>query len=372
MVVNRGSQIFAVGTAAAPIVMTSRQSIEGTTGADSIGQWGGLVILGRAFITNCPGATPADQQAIYGTAACENTVEGTNALYGGNSNSDNSGILRYFRIQHSGFEVLPNNELNGITFAGVGSGTTVDHVQVHNSSDDGIEFFGGNVNAKYVVLTGNDDDNLDTDQGYRGALQFVIIAQRANGGNRWMEASLAANAATTTPVNQPTRRSNPLVANFTIIGSTNSTAADGNVYNTGTLYRVYNGVVVSTKAGVACLDVDNASTVGTAPIFRSVFMSCTAAFNADNDGGTPFEEADFFNAGTNNNSAGVSTLTNTFVNGANETAVAAVDFNALAASEISASEKSFLTQVPYIGAVKDAADTWWSGWTCGLGGGPAC
>ena len=99
IVVNRGSQIFAVGTPSSPIVFTSRQGIEGTAGIDSIGQWGGLVILGRANITNCGGATPS---AIYGTPACQATVEGTAALYGGNSNTDNSGSLRYVRVQHSG------------------------------------------------------------------------------------------------------------------------------------------------------------------------------------------------------------------------------------------------------------------------------
>ena len=369
IVVNRGSQIFAVGTPTAPIIFTSRQSIEGTTGIDSIGQWGGLVILGRANITNCPGADGTAQAAIYGTPACEATVEGTNAQYGGNQNADNSGTLRYVRVQHSGFQILPNNELNGITFAGVGSGTTVDHIQVHNSSDDGIEFFGGNVNLKHVVLTGNDDDNLDTDHGYRGALQFVIVVQRANGGNRLIEASMAsfgATAAATAGADYPQRRSNPIVANFTFVGSASSSAADGMVFNTGTMFRVYNGVVTTTNPVPACLDIDN--TPDSAPIFKSVFMSCPVSFNADVD---TVEESVTFAAGTNNNTAGgTSTLTSTFVNGANETAVTPVTFSSLA--ELSASEKAFLTQVTYIGAVRNAADTWWQGWTCGIGGGPAC
>jgi hypothetical protein len=369
IVVNRGSQIFAVGTPTSPIIFTSRQSIEGTTGIDSIGQWGGLVILGRANITNCPGATGVEQAAIYGTAACEATVEGTNAQYGGNQNADNSGTLRYVRVQHSGFQILPNNELNGITLAGIGSGTTIDHVQVHNSSDDGIEWFGGTVNAKYLVLTGEDDDNLDTDHGFRGAIQFVLLVQRASGGNRTIEssmASLAATVAATAGADYPQRRTNPVLANFTFVGSTSSTAADGITINTGSQFRLYNGVATTTHLTAPCLDIDN--TPDSTATFRSVYFSCPTSFAPDAD--TVQEDA-IFGAGTNNNTAGgTSTLTNVFVNGANETSVTPVTFSALA--ELSASEKTYLTQVPYIGAVRDSADTWWQGWTCGIGGGAAC
>jgi len=368
IVVNRGSQIFAVGTPTSPVVFTSRQSVEGTTGVDSIGQWGGLVMLGRANITNCPGATGADQAGLYGQPGCHATVEGTNAEYGGNQNADNSGTLRYVRVQHSGFQILPNQELNGITLAGVGSGTTIDHVQVHNSSDDGVEMFGGTVNIKYLVLTGNDDDNIDTDQGYNGAIQFVILVQRANGGNRTIESSMASLAATIPPQDFPARRTNPVVANFTFVGSSASTAADGLTINTGSRFRLYNGVATTAHATAPCLDIDN--TADSTATFRSVFMSCPVSFAPDVD---TIEESVTFGAGTNNNTAGgTSTLTNTFVNGANETAVTPVTYAALADAELPPAHKAFLTTVTYIGAVKDAADTWWQGWTCGLAAGSTC
>src|SRR5690606_4686737 len=138
LVVNRGSKINAVGTATDPVVFTSRQSVLGTTDLDSIGQWGGVVLLGRAPISNCPGTI------LPGQPTCEAEVEGASgALYGGNSETDSTGELRYVRVMHSGFEVLPNVELNGITLAGLGNGTKVEYVQVHNSSDDGFEWFGG-------------------------------------------------------------------------------------------------------------------------------------------------------------------------------------------------------------------------------------
>ena len=112
LVVNRGSQIYAQGTATKPITLTARADIEGQTNANSIGLWGGLVLLGRAPINACPGTT------VSGTPECQATIEGTDGFYGGNAPRDNSGIVKYLRVKHSGFEVTPNNELNGITSVG--------------------------------------------------------------------------------------------------------------------------------------------------------------------------------------------------------------------------------------------------------------
>jgi hypothetical protein len=133
LLVNRGSQIFAEGTATNPIVFTSRANIDGTTTENSQGQWGGVVIAGRAPTAVCPVGVTAPN------IACVGQIEGTSANYGGNNASDNSGRLRYVQIKYSGFEISPNNELQALTLAGVGSGTTVEYVQAYNSSDDGIE-----------------------------------------------------------------------------------------------------------------------------------------------------------------------------------------------------------------------------------------
>lgn len=343
IVVNRGSQLNVQGTSTDPVVMTSRQSIEGTTGIDSIGQWGGLVILGRAPISNCPGSI------LPGTPGCEAQVEGTNAFYGGNNPEDNSGSIRYLRLMHSGFQILPNNELNGITLAGVGAGTTFEYVQVHNSSDDGIEWFGGTVNARYLVLTGNDDDSMDMDVGFNGAVQFAIVQQRANGGDRMNEMS----GSTRTP---PT---NAKLANLTMIGRAGGGAAI--VLNSGSSQQYYNTIVTrapgGTGAGSACLDVDDATTTA---VFESVYFSCPTAF--DDDGNAAAATA--FDAGTNNTANGIPTLADGFVNGPNESAV--LPYATLPAVS------PFLTQVDYIGAVRDAGDTWWQGWTCGLTAASPC
>lgn len=345
--VQRGSQIFAEGTATNPIIFTSRSNIEGNSGADLIGQWGGIVIAGRAPIASCPaGTTPPNVN-------CVATFEGGVSLYGGNSPTDNSGRLRYVQVRYPGFEVQPNRELNGITLLGVGSGTTIDHVQVHNSSDDGIEFFGGTVNLKHVVITGADDDSLDTDEGWRGGVQYLIVRQRANGGDRGFEQSSAGV--------QASLNSQPKFANFTVIGSTRTGAGDVQVLNTGTGGRFINGIFTSANTASACIDVDDTSTVAAAPRWDSVVLACSSPFR--NDSGVDAAQATtLFNVGANNSASHTSTLSG-FVNGSNEAGRVATDPKAI---------YSFFDTVTYIGAVRDANDTWWSGWTCGLATGSSC
>jgi hypothetical protein len=159
------------------------------------------------------------------------------------------------------------------------------------------------------------------------------------------------------------------VANFTFIGRSGSPADGHPHFNTGTNFRLYNGVM--TGANI-CLDIDTPDTQGTAVIFRSVFLSCATSFDPDADGAGP-DEATQFAAGTNNNTAGgTSTLTTTYINGANETAVTPVTFATLSNDELSTAQKAYLEQVTYIGAVKDGTDDWYDGWTCSLPGEPVC
>ncbi|MFN7055238.1 hypothetical protein [Hyphomonas sp.] len=378
LLVNRGSLIFAEGTPEKPIIMTSRQSVAGTTNENSIGQWGGLVINGRAPTRDgCPAGVTS-----LPNIACEAQVEGSNAFYGGISPADNSGRIQYLRVMYSGFEIAPNNELNGITLAGVGHGTTFEYVQVHNSSDDGIEIFGGNVNLKYIVITGSDDDQFDTDSGWRGAAQFGIAYQRTAGGDYGFETS---NRPSTTTNNLLATR--PVYANWTIVQRTTLTAAGqrraGIVHNTGHVGQVFNSVVTANN-GVQCLQVANADTLnnpnnfgGNGPVFRSVFMSCDGGAVLGSGGVTNAQVDSILDvAGSNNVKAGTSTLINGFINGANENAVPATNILALPQSAspnaLPASIASYLTPVDYIGAVRDANDTWYQGWTCGLPTTPAC
>lgn len=363
LLVNRGSQIFAEGTAAQPIVFTSRQNVEGATTETSQGQWGGLVIAGRAPQANCQLTAPV---------TCTGTVEGTSAFYGGNTAADNSGRIRYVQIKYSGFEISPGNELQGLTMAGVGSGTTVDHVQIHNSSDDGIEIFGGHVNLRHLVITGADDDGLDTDTGWRGGAQFGIVTQRpANSTSR--SAGFEFSSA---PASSPLASryvSQPKIANFTLVGRNSSTNAHTVAhFDTGTDATIINSVFTSVAGSLAgCMAINDADTATSGVTFNSVFMSCDLPYRPANAA----LSAAAFNAGANNTEAGTSTLTApasgtslsnqvlTFINGANETAVTPVNAPAV---------YPFFTATTYIGAVQNASDTWWQGWTCGLTSGATC
>ncbi|MDP3298485.1 MAG: hypothetical protein Q8M38_00100, partial [Phenylobacterium sp.] len=221
-------------------------------------------------------------------------------------------------------------------------------------SDDGIEFFGGTANMKYVVVTGADDDSVDTDEGWRGGIQYLIVRQRPNGGDRVFEQSSVGV--------QASLNSQPKFANYTVIGSTRTGAGDVQLLNTGTGGRFVNGIHVSTNPSTACLDVDTPSTVAAAPRWDSVVFSCAISFRNDSDVDGAATAA-LFNAGTNNNASFTSSLVNGFVNGPNEAARTAADPKAVYA---------YFDTTNYIGAVRDANDTWWQGWTCGLASGSSC
>ena len=145
LVVNRGSQIIADGTAANPIILTSEtDAVLRTVLPDAVQQWGGIVINGNGITNNCTDAQRASN-------SCHVESEGQPVYYGGNDNSESSGVLRYVVVKHTGSEVAPDDELNGITFNAVGSGTTVSHIETYSTYDDGIEFFGGAVDVDPVV-----------------------------------------------------------------------------------------------------------------------------------------------------------------------------------------------------------------------------
>lgn len=195
LVIDRNGQIDAVGTASAPIVMSSSKA----AGSRAPGDWGGLVINGNALVQ---GGT------VQG--------EGGTGTYGGTIADDDSGSIEYLRVEFAGTLFTPDNELNGIAFQAVGSGTTVDHIQVHKNADDGVEFFGGSVAVKHVVLTGIQDDALDYDDGWDGSAQFVIIHQYGD-GDKAIEAD--GDEEANDAADNPLAPADPVLANFTMIGA---------------------------------------------------------------------------------------------------------------------------------------------------------
>lgn len=361
LAVNRGNKINAVGTADQPIVFTSRDNVLGLANDDSQGQWGGVVLMGRAPITDCEasGATP-------GAADCYKGVEGSAqpALYGGATATDNSGTMKYVQIRYSGYVLAPDKELQSLTLAGVGSGTTIDHIQMHNSSDDGFENFGGRAKMRYLVITGADDDSIDLDVGYKGSIQYVIAVQKNSGTP---DSMIELDSATTTEDQFP--RTHMKIANFTFVHKSAVSANGAAMLMRGKAdATLVNGVVISQMSclrfnGSNILSPDAAHEKIGAPRFESVVMQCSpepfraTVTSGSGDTLTAAQVAAAFSAGSNNSSTFSATLANTFVNGANETAAVAVN-----PATIDAEFDAQTT--PYVGAVKDANDTWYAGWAC--------
>ena len=172
LVVARGGKIIANGTATEPIIFTAEKDpLNGSLGVEN-GLWGGVIVLGNATIAR--GTAEASIEGIP-------TTEGR-GLYGGTNDDDNSGELSYISIRHGGTSIAANNEINGLTMGAVGRGTTINHIEVFANQDDGFEWFGGTVNAKYLVSTACGDEAYDTDLGFRGINQFVIAYQRTDDG----------------------------------------------------------------------------------------------------------------------------------------------------------------------------------------------
>jgi hypothetical protein len=162
LVVQRGGKLIANGTPCNPIVFTSDKAAGSRAKAD----WGGVILLGRAK------HNLGTQNAIEGIAQPNARV-----FHGGTDDADNSGSLKYVRIEYGGFVFAANSEINGLTLGSIGSGTTIDYVQVSFTNDDAFEWFGGTVNCKHLVSYRNLDDDLDTDNGYSGTVQYALCVR---------------------------------------------------------------------------------------------------------------------------------------------------------------------------------------------------
>lgn len=364
LIVNRGSRIIADGNATNPIIFTAKEAIDGTVNvATSTRLWGGVVVLGRAPIRGC--ATAVAQ----GSVECQNAIEGITAatgrqaLYGGATANDNSGRLRYVSIRYSSdflTSAAAGDDLNGLTLGGVGSGTEVGFVQVHNSGDDGIEVFGGTVNMNNIVITGALDDSLDYDEGWTGNVQFAVIRQAltsSGGPDRLIEGSNRVVSSLAGTLN-----TNPIISNFTFIGVRQNDAG-GNLQgitlnNTGgtpgSSGRFLNGVVTGSNV---CAVTDTANTTPV-PRFDSVLFDCPTALGAT--------AAAQVAAGTNNSTTVPNSLTN-LLPGPAETSRPAVNPTTVNAAFLAAN---------YIGAFspsESAGANWASGWTIALTAAPtAC
>lgn len=184
LLIARGGKLMAEGTATAPIIFTSIADeitpelvAEGSFSSPNLdpdinGLWGGVIVLGKAKISASNDAGDVSEVQIEGIPTSD-----PNGLYGGNDDTDNSGVIKYISIRHGGANIGSGNEINGLTLGGVGSGTVIENIEIVSNQDDGVEFFGGTVNVTNVVVWNTGDDAIDTDQSWAGTLNnFVIIA----------------------------------------------------------------------------------------------------------------------------------------------------------------------------------------------------
>ncbi|WP_159980229.1 MULTISPECIES: hypothetical protein [unclassified Novosphingobium] len=357
LAVNRGNKINAAGTAEAPIIFTSRDNVLGINNDNSQGQWGGVVLMGRAPVTDCTVGTLA-------SGTCERQTEGAPnpARFGGADSAYNAGVMKYFQIRYSGFILGNNIELQSLTGEGIGTGTTIDHFQSVNSSDDGSEWFGGSPRMKYYISVGSDDDSLDVDTGAQMLVQYALIAQRAGFGDGIMEIDSDGNAS-------DAPRTNLTVANFTFLkapGTSGSTSNGASLFFRGNSdTTLVNGLLVA--ADEECVRINTSAPTPVTLTARSVVMQCNAAkyLGSNTSAGvvinTAAQSQAAFNPGNfNNRDDFTNTLTSTFINGANENAVVATDPKSL----VTGSAATFFDTTTWIGAVRNAADNWYAGWTC--------
>lgn len=331
--IRRGSKIMAEGTPDNPIVMSGPLQ-------QSPGEWGGLVISGNAPVNGCN----------VGVPVCEVPNEAiTSEFYGGNNPTDNSGVIKYTQILFAGFAVRPDEELNGLTLGGVGSGTIIDYVHIHAGLDDGVEMFGGTVGMKHLVLTDNRDDAFDWTSGYKGRAQFVLIKQSAGVGDRGIEADNNEKNHDSLP------RSEPILSNMTIIGRNDTGATQGILLRRGTGANIWNSVITGSPA---CLMIDSASTfvnagspgglTGELTMVNS-FVQCASNFK-DGTGAT-FKVSDWFLAQSENKAE------NPLLNGYLPASGSPLTLGGATVND------SFFNVVDYVGAFKDAADDWTKEWT---------
>ena len=178
LIIARGAKIIAEGTKEEPIIFTVEgDDLKGSVPIESRGLWGGVIILGNAQLNS-----EFNESKIEGIPLSE-----TRGIYGGSVNNDNSGILKYVSIRHGGTNIGEGNEINGLTLGGVGSGTTIEYVEVISNQDDGFEFFGGTVNCKYLAAAFCGDDAFDFDEGYHGKGQFWLAIQAPSVGDHLAE-----------------------------------------------------------------------------------------------------------------------------------------------------------------------------------------
>lgn len=339
LVVERGGRLNAIGTREQPVVFTSDQA----PGTRARGDWGGLIINGRAPV-NIPGG--------------EGEGEGDTGVYGGNDPNDGSGILRYVRVEFAGVEFSPDNELNGIAWQGVGRGGTNEYIQVHMNRDDAFEWFGGTVDARYLVASNTGDDDFDWTFGWSGRAQFLVGHKRGDDADNGIEADNNEFGNDFLP------RSNPQLYNVTLCGDpAGPESARAVIFRRGTAFTFRNFLITGFRT--TGIQIDGASSL--AQVTNGVSqMGAGVIWN----NGTPLHSsaAPFVTSGRFpdvrvNVDAGLPGCTGNHDNpNFQPSGIATLAGGQLA--PIQPPNDGFFEPVTFIGAVPPApADDWTKGWT---------
>ncbi len=306
LLVTRGSAMQANGTSTAPITLTGYEdAVSGTAAFDDVQLWGGVVINGKGITNKC-----SDEQRANDT--CHIQSEGKPSHYGGNDNADSSGTLTYVIIKHSGSEAAPGDELNGLTLNAVGSGTTIENIQVYSTFDDGVEFFGGAVSVSNLIALYVNDDSIDYADGWVGSVNNALIIHHRDNGNRCIEADNQGSVFDAQP------NTNGTINNMTCITSGSDSVeggglgthgdSEGILLRRGVMSTINNSIVVDLYAneegvnGNECLELDEAETrmhaQNGATTINSTVIACDEVGKDSLANGTSV--ADWFAAGTNN------------------------------------------------------------------------
>lgn len=371
LVITRNAKIQAEGTASNPIVFTSESN------TPQRGDWAGVVILGNAPVNTSYNG----QQGVGEIEGGVNNSDGL-GLYGGTNPADNSGVLKYVRIEYAGYAFLPDKEINGLTFGGVGNQTIVDYVEVAYSNDDAFEWFGGTVNCKHLISYRTLDDDFDSDNGYVGKVQFGIALRDSSTADisksNGFESDNDANGSALLP------QTAAVFSNMTILGPKATASVSGSsLFQAGAHIRrnstisIFNSIIAGWSKGIFIdaskgIPTDNNLNTGTPSLMiqNTIVAGCTdamsyAASSSTPTGATSSSMLAWYSTGAFNNSV---LVTNAALGLADPFNYAAPDFTptqgsvVLGGASFASSKLTGLDPVTYKGAV-GANDTWFKGWT---------
>ena len=385
LIITRGSKLIANGTPTAPIVFTSASPNPAS------GDWGGIVLLGKAAINTSYNGTVGLYQVEGGidNANGDGLAGSGDAVAPTPVDNDNSGSLSYVRIEYAGYAFQPDKEINSLTMAGVGSGTTIDHVQVTYAKDDAFEWFGGSVNCKYLIAYKTQDDDFDTDNGFSGNVQFgLVLRDSLIADISTSEAFESDNNASGTTV---TPKTSAVFSNITAIGPRATLNNTGNsLFRAGAQIRrnsalsIYNSIIMGWPQGIlidastgtptdlnindSTLRIRNTTLAGNT-INLKYTVSASAPTGSSDASILTWFTSSYFNNDILTNSSDAKLIQPFNYTAPDPTPFAGSNGNAKILTGASFTDPKltnpFFTTVTFRGAIAPAGveSTWWKGWT---------